>query len=307
MTDWQAIIQDELTEAEREHLARFMAEADGRDPGDEGYVVIHDAGGWTWPLDGAPATPEQTASFLESLVELRDLMNRRRGWLHIIRLVFGDAAGKVVAIIERETGVSTEEALPVHLDPDEPEGVAVFEAEEAEHRATMERLAERRRVELETRAARATGVAAEEEARRARRRPVPVKVADPSRQLALVFTDVPYGPAPQRMKRLPLDYMVEVTELMRAWLAGRSTPITRFLATGLRSYTVNGVRHQDLWAHVRLVEGKRALVIFVKRRGIDGAPGIIYRGGDLHYDWESERWTYADVDSTVDEHTRAPG
>lgn len=218
MTDWLAIIETEFTNNERARLDAFLERADGSDQDDDGYCAIHNYGGWTDSLDNRPVTPDHRAAFMVMLIGMRTAMNRRRAWDYVTGLVFGDVRKHVLLIIERETGMTDAEAFPPHLDPEKPEGKAVFDAEEAKHRALMARLAEERRLELEERAARAARIAARDEARRARRRPVPVRVADPSRQLALV---------------LPFDragLQAHIEAHIRAWLpAGVPSPIADFL------------------------------------------------------------------------------
>ncbi|MCJ2024767.1 hypothetical protein [Methylobacterium sp. J-067] len=299
MTDWSAIVATELVAKDRQHIEAFLRES-SRDSTSDGHCAMYQAGGSLPDVDpDGPVAAADIALFLEILAGMRPGMNRRREWDYLLDLIIPDAPEAVIAIIERETGLTDDQSFPPHLDPERPQGRAVWEAEEAAHRAWKVQEDEKHRLRVEAAAEYAARRAAEKEARLARRRRIPVPVADPTRQLALVFPDAPTDPTPTKLTRLPSDTQFKVTQLMRAWLGDQVTPIKSFLATGTRG--------RDLWAHVRLVEGKRGLIIFENGTGRNGTPLVRYRGGDLVYYTDLETWGYSDYDSAADENTRPAG
>lgn len=284
MTDWKKIFDNELTEPERDSLRAFLARADDDDTHE--HLTLHTAGGWVPQCSEEPVTLDHCVSFLASLVDVRAGHNSRLDWRMLLELIAPDEdAKKLLALYERETGVTDDQAFPAHLDPDEPEGWEVAERLAREQARLVEEHQQERRDYLEAMRIRREDEAErvrEAQARRNARRPA-VLAADPSRQFNFGFPQVappPVAPPRWRNKERPV-----IERLMAAWLHdGRPSPIVSYICTGRRGRLV--------WALVRVFDGGRALIVFedenADARG--AAPWMRYRGRDFDYCSATHEW-----------------
>ncbi|MCJ2047649.1 hypothetical protein MKK58_24365 [Methylobacterium sp. J-078] len=294
MTDWKKIIEAEFTEPEREGVCSFIVR--GNDHDTHEYLTLKEAGAWVPQLlADEPVTLDHGVQFMASLAEVRADLNSRLSWHMLLELIAPDEdATKLIALYERETGVTDDQAFPAHLDPDKIEEAQFLaeSAESAERRANWEaehlaelkeaeeihliRLAERAELERKAEERRA-----DQRRRNAPRRPIPV--ADPTRQFSFGFPQVAPPPVVTPQWRYKERTIVEA--MVAAWLHdGRPSPMVSCTCTGRRGSLV--------WALGRLEEGGRLLMVFDERRP-GRAEWLKYRGLDLHYDSALHEWYQA--------------